>query len=82
MANIGGAMAPISDPTTYYQAKTVGLGFGEVLGNSGLIVIMLSVVVLGYASIVFRKNLAKVKISEKDVSLFQPGKAIRNKTVL
>lgn len=27
MANIGGAATPISDPTTYYQAKTVGLGF-------------------------------------------------------
>lgn len=27
MANIEGAMTPISDPTTYYQAKTAGLSF-------------------------------------------------------
>lgn len=82
MANLGGAMTPISDPTTYYQAKTVGLGFTEVLGNSGVIVLLLSVVSLAYTSFVFRKELKAVKINESAVSLFRPVSAIQNKTVL
>ncbi len=82
MANIGGAATPISDPTTYYQAKTVGLGFVEVLSNSGLIVLVLSVVTLGYVSWVFRHQLRLVKVSQQAVELFSPKKAIRNKKVL
>lgn len=82
MANIGGAMTPISDPTTYYQAKTVGLGFGEVAGNSGLIVLVLSVVSLIYANLVFRKELSAVKIDTEAISLFNPLSALRNKKVL
>lgn len=82
MANIGGAMTPISDPTTYYQAKTVGLGFMEVLSNSGLIVLVLSLVSLGYGCFIFRKELRAVKINAQAVSLFRPLSAIRNRTVL
>lgn len=82
MANLGGAATPISDPTTYYQAKTVGLTFGEVLGNSGVIVMLLSVVVLGYVFLVFRKELEKTKVNPKDVALFRPAAALRNKRVL
>ncbi|PIR59503.1 MAG: hypothetical protein COU68_05090, partial [Candidatus Pacebacteria bacterium CG10_big_fil_rev_8_21_14_0_10_45_6] len=58
MANLGGAMTPISDPTTYYQAKTVGLGFLEVVSNSGMIVLLLSVVTILYTLFIFRKSLA------------------------
>lgn len=82
MANIGGAMTPISDPTTYYEAKTVGLSFMEVVSNSGLIVLILSVVAIFYTKIVFRKQLAAVKINPTDVALFTPKAAIRNKRVL
>ncbi len=82
MANIGGAMTPISDPTTYYQAKTVGLSFGEVVSNSGMIVIILSFISMAYALFVFRKELASVNVSAKSVSLFQPLKAIQNYYVL
>ncbi len=82
MANIGGAMTPISDPTTYYQAKTVGLSFGEVLGNSGFIVLILSVVSLSYTLLLFRKQLAAVNVETDAVSLFDPGAAIKNKRVL
>lgn len=82
MANLGGAATPISDPTTYYQAKTVGLSFGEVVANSGFIVLILSVVVLAYVFFVFRKELKATKVNPKDVSLFKPEAALRNKRVL
>lgn len=82
MANLGGAMTPISDPTTYYQAKTVGLSFGEVIQNSGFIVMILSVVSMAYILLVFRKELSAVKVRSKDVSLFKPLQAIQDKYIL
>jgi Na+/H+ antiporter NhaD/arsenite permease-like protein len=82
LANLGGAATPISDPTTYYQAKTVGLTFGEVLSNSGFIVLLLSVVVIAYVLFVFRKELKATKVDPKDVALFRPAAALRNKRVL
>lgn len=82
MANLGGAMTPISDPTTYYQAKTVGLSFTEVLSNSGMIALVLSVVSMIYAQVLFSKELGAVKVNAKDVALFKPLQALRNKRVL
>jgi len=82
MANLGGAMTPISDPTTYYQAKTVGLGFMEVLSNSGLIVLLLSVITTIYSLIIFRKPLSKVKVKKSDVALYKPASALKNMRVL
>lgn len=82
MANLGGAMTPISDPTTYYQAKTVGLSFMEVVSNSGVIVLLLSVVSLSYILLVFRKDLQKSKVSSNDVALFNPLAAIQDKYIL
>lgn len=82
MANIGGAMTPISDPTTYYQAKTVGLGFTEVVSNSGLIVVVLSVVSLLYILAIFHRDFAKTKVSAKDVALYKPWAALKNYKVL
>lgn len=82
MANIGGAMTPISDPTTYYQSKTVGLGFMEVVMNSGLIVLVLSIVSMTYIYLVFRKVLFAVRVKSEDVSLFRPRKAIKDKHIL
>jgi Na+/H+ antiporter NhaD/arsenite permease-like protein len=82
MANIAGATTPISDPTTYYEAKTVGLSFLEVVSNSGVIALLLSVVTAIYCSLVFRSQLAKVKVSAQDVSLFNPASAIRDRFVL
>ncbi len=82
MANIGGAMTPISDPTTYYQAKTVGLGFLEVISNSGFMVLLLSPVVVIYTMLVFRKSLRAVKVDTSSVELFEPKSALKNMTVL
>lgn len=82
MANIGGASTPISDPTTYYQAKTVGLTFLEVIKNSGVIVLFLSVISSFYTYVVFRKQLRSVKVSQKDVELYNPRSAIKDKRLL
>ncbi|MCB9800980.1 MAG: hypothetical protein H6773_02255 [Pseudomonadales bacterium] len=82
MANLGGAMTPISDPTTYYQAKVVGLSFVEVITNSGVIVLILSVVTLLYSFFVFRKDLAPVKVNKKDVEHFKPASALKDRMVL
>ena len=82
MANIGGATTPISDPTTYYQAKTVGLSFLEVISNSGLIVLVLSVVSMIYIYVLFRKELSTVIVKEKDVAAFKPAAAIQNRRIL
>jgi Na+/H+ antiporter NhaD/arsenite permease-like protein len=82
MANLGGAMTPISDPTTYYQAKTVGLGFFEVLSNSGSIVLILSVISTLYALFIFRKPLKKVKVSQSAVAEYSPRSALGNMRVL
>ncbi len=82
MANVGGATTPISDPTTYYQAKTVGLTFMEVVENSGLISFTLAGVSTIYTIIIFRKQLAAVKVNPKDIAAFDPKKAIQNKEIL
>lgn len=83
MANLGGAMTPISDPTTYYQAKVVGLSFTEVITNSGVIVVLLSVVSIAYYRVVFFKDFAVVKkTSIRDLSSFRPELAIQNKKIL
>lgn len=80
--NIGGAMTPISDPTTYYQANTVGLSFMEVLSNSGLGVILLSFVSITYFLLCFGKQLKALPIKPADVAGFKPGAAIRDKRIL
>lgn len=80
--NIGGAMTPISDPTTYYQSQTVGLSFIEVVRNSGIGVLIISVVSTLYLILVFRKQLAAVKVKAKDVAAFNPRSAIQDTTIL
>ncbi|MCB9813254.1 MAG: hypothetical protein H6772_02495 [Pseudomonadales bacterium] len=82
MSNIGGAMTPISDPTTYYQARVVGLSFAEVISNSGIIVLILSVVTLIYSIIIFKKDLNSVVVDKKSVEFFKPKAAIKNKKLL
>ena len=82
MANIGGAMTPISDPTTYYQAKTAGLSFLEVVSNSGVIVLALSVVTTIYMQLAFRKQLASVNVDGAEIKKFNPTSAIKDRRIL
>jgi Na+/H+ antiporter NhaD/arsenite permease-like protein len=82
MANIGGATTPISDPTTYYQAKTVGLSFIEVVSNSGFIVLILSVVSTIYLQLLFGKQLDRVHVKPKEVASYKPSSAIKDRKIL
>ena len=82
MANIGGAATPISDPTTYYQAKTVGLSFLEVLSNSGVIVTILSITTTVYTLFIFQKPIASAQVSPEDVAQFEPSSAIKDRHIL
>jgi Na+/H+ antiporter NhaD/arsenite permease-like protein len=82
MANIGGAMTPISDPTTYYEAKTVGLSFTQVVTNSGVIVIVLSLATQLYLYLLFRKRLKAVTVSKEAVAQFEPRSAIKDTKIL
>lgn len=82
MANIGGAMTPISDPTTYYQAKTMGLSFGQVISNSGVIVLVLSVVAHGYMQLVFSRQLNAVSVDPEVIAKLNPVAAIKDRKIL
>ncbi len=82
MANIGGAATPISDPTTYYQSKEVGLKFMEVLSNSGLIVILLSVVTTLYTVFVFRKQMKAVIVDPAVVETYNPAASLKDRRIL
>ena len=82
MANIAGAVSPISDPTTYYQSKTVGLGFFEVVSNSGAIAILLSVIVITYVLVLFKKPLEEVKVNPDDTIAFEPLSAIKDVRII
>jgi Na+/H+ antiporter NhaD/arsenite permease-like protein len=82
MANIGGATTPISDPTTYYMAKTAGLNFMEVAYNSGFLVLVLSIVSMLYVMTLFWKPLKKIKIKQEDIAAFDPKSAIKNTRIL
>jgi Na+/H+ antiporter NhaD/arsenite permease-like protein len=82
MANIGGAVTPISDPTTYYQATKVGLSFAQVFLNSGLIAILLSFVVVAYTLLVFKKDLEATVVDPNDVKTFKPLEALQDRKIL
>ena len=56
-ANLGWAVTPISDPTTYYQATTLWLSFLDVVSNTGLIMLTVTFSSSLYLYIVFRKDL-------------------------
>ena len=55
-ANLGWAVTPISDPTTYYQATTLWLSFFEVVSNTGLIMFTVTLSSSAYLYLVFRKD--------------------------
>jgi Na+/H+ antiporter NhaD/arsenite permease-like protein len=82
MANIAGATTPFSDPTTYYQSKTVGLTFIEVISNSGLIAVILSIVSICYTLLIFRKPLSKVQDQSQVVLGFKPKSALKDRQIL
>jgi len=55
-ANLGWAVTPISDPTTYYQATTLWLSFWDVISNTWLIMFLVTISSSLYLYLVFRKE--------------------------
>jgi len=82
MANVGGATTPISDPTTFYLAKTASLSFMQVVTNSGLLVLVLAIVSILYALVLFWKPLKRVRVKAEDFERFDPGAAIKDRKIL
>ncbi len=80
-ANLGWAVTPISDPTTYYQAKTLGFSFFEVLTNTWLIMFVVSIISAIYLYIIFRKDINQ-KVDLKELELVVPKNYIRNRSML
>lgn len=58
------------------------MGFFEVVTNSGLMVIVLSVISLAYLYLIFRKSLQRVKVRPKEVAGFEPAAAIKDRKLL
>lgn len=55
-ANLGWAVTPISDPTTYYQATNLWFSFWDVFSNTGLIMFTVSLSSSLYLYLLFRKD--------------------------
>ena len=77
-ANLGWAVTPISDPTTYYQATTLGLSFLEVISNTGLIMFIVTISSSLYLYLVFRNDF-KHKPDLKELAKVKPIEHIENK---
>ena len=58
-ANLGWAVTPISDPTTYYQSSILGFKFFDVVFNTGLIMFISTITSSLYLYLVFRHDLNK-----------------------
>jgi len=81
-ANLGWAVTPISDPTTFFQAKTLGFTFWEVISNTGLIMFIVTLSSSLYLYLIFRKDF-KLTINAKKVEILDPkAKIIDKKDVL
>jgi len=55
-ANLWWAVTPISDPTTYYQASKLWLGFIEVVSNTGMIMFITTISSSIYLYLIFKKD--------------------------
>jgi Na+/H+ antiporter NhaD/arsenite permease-like protein len=77
-ANLGWAVTPISDPTTYYQATTLWFSFFEVVSNTGLIMLTVTLSSSLYLYIVFKKYF-KCKPNLKALADLNPIEHIKDK---
>ena len=77
-ANLGWAVTPISDPTTYYQATTLWLSFWEVISNTGLIMFIVTISSSLYLYLVFRNDF-KHKPDLQELSKVNPIEYIQDK---
>ena len=77
-ANLGWAVTPISDPTTYYQASTLWLSFLDVVSNTGLIMFTVTISSSIYLYLVFRKDF-KHKPDSEELKKVNPLEYIKDK---
>lgn len=77
-ANLGWAVTPISDPTTYYQAATLWFWFLEVISNTWLIMLTVTISSSIYLYLVFRKDFA-IKPEMSYVRKLKPKKHLKSK---
>ncbi len=80
-ANLWWAVTPISDPTTYFQAKTLWLSFFDVISNTGLIMFIVTISSSIYLYLIFRKDL-KFKPDIDEFNKIDPLSYIKNKKEL
>ena len=77
-ANLGWAVTPISDPTTYYQASTLWFSFMDVFSNTGLIMFTVTISSSIYLYLVFRKDF-KHKPDLEELKKVNPLEYIQDK---
>ncbi len=77
-ANLWWAVTPISDPTTYYQATTLGFNFFEVFSNTWLIMFSVTLSSAAYLYLVFRKDF-NIKPELSNISDIDPKSYLTNK---
>ena len=77
-ANLGWAVTPISDPTTYYQATTLWLSFFEVVSNTGLIMFTVTLSSSAYLYLVFRKDF-KFKPTQLAIDKLDASEQLKDK---
>jgi len=80
-ANLGWAVTPISDPTTYYQATTLWLSFWEVISNTGLIMVITTISSSIYLYLVFKKDF-KTKPDLEELNKIKPIEYLKDKKEL
>lgn len=77
-ANLGWAVTPISDPTTYYQATTLWLSFFEVVNNTGMIMLTVTFSSSLYLYLVFKRYF-KHKPDLEELAKVDPIKHIEDR---
>ena len=78
-ANLGWAVTPISDPTTYYQATTLWFTFWQVVSNTGFIMFIVSIISFIYLFFVFRKKININNVNIDFIKNINPYKYISDK---
>lgn len=77
-ANLGWAVTPISDPTTYYQSATLWFSFFQVVSNTWLIMCSVTITSSIYLYLVFRKDFA-YKPEKQVIKKLKPKKHLKDK---
>lgn len=80
-ANLGWAVTPISDPTTYYQATTLWFSFWEVVSNTWLIMLTVTLSSSVYLYLVFRKDF-NIKPELSEIKNIKPKNYIKSREEL